>query len=113
QLSGPLCDAILGVSGSEQVLESLAGSNLLLVEVGGRTRWAPPHQPLGAIRPAELERREPELGPALHGRAAAWYEGQGLPELAVDHAQAAGDADGGARLVTGLAVPASGGGGGR
>jgi len=106
QLSGPLCDAVLGVSGSEQVLESLAGSNLLLVEVDRRNRWYRYHQLLRDLLVAELERREPELVPALHGRAAAWYEGQGLPELAVDHAQAAGDADGVARLVTGLAFPA-------
>jgi LuxR family maltose regulon positive regulatory protein len=110
QLSGSLCDAILGVSGSEQVLESLAGSNLLLVEVDRRNRWYRYHQLLRDMLLAELERREPELVPALHGRAAAWYEGQGLPELAVDHAQAAGDADGVARLVTGLAFPAYAGG---
>ena len=110
QLSGPLCDAVLGVSGSEQVLESLAGSNLLLVEVDRRNRWYRYHQLLRDMLLAELERREPELVPALHGRAAAWYEGQGLPELAVDHAQAAGDADGVARLVTGLAFPAYAGG---
>ena len=43
--------------------------------------------PHGRAFLAELERREPELVPTLHGRAAAWYEGQRLPELAVDHGQ--------------------------
>jgi LuxR family transcriptional regulator, maltose regulon positive regulatory protein len=110
QLSGPLCDAVLGVSGSEQVLETLAGSNLLLVEVDRRNRRYRYHQLLRDLLLAELERREPELVPTLHGRAAAWYEGQGLPELAVDHAQAAGDADRVAQLVAGLAFPAYAGG---
>src|SRR5206468_9682834 len=97
---------VLRVSGSEQVLESLADSNLLLVEVDRRNRWYRYHQLLRDLLLAELERREPELVPVLHGRAAAWYEGSGLPELAVDHSQAAGDADRVARLVTALAFAA-------
>jgi LuxR family maltose regulon positive regulatory protein len=110
QLSGPLCDAVLGVSGSEQVLESLAGSNQLLVEVDRRNHRYRYHQLLRDLLLGELERREPELVPQLHGRAAAWYEDQGLPELAVDHGQAAGDADRVARLVAGLAFSAYAGG---
>ncbi|HET8789211.1 MAG TPA: LuxR C-terminal-related transcriptional regulator, partial [Actinomycetes bacterium] len=109
QLSGPLCDAVLGVSGSQRVLESLAGSNQLLVAVDHH-RWYRYHQLLRELLLAELERREPELVPELHLRAADWYEGERLPELAVDHAQAAGDADRVARLVAALAVPAYAGG---
>jgi LuxR family transcriptional regulator, maltose regulon positive regulatory protein len=107
ELSGPLCDAVLEVSGSQRVLESLAGSNLLLVEAGPRYRY---HQLLRELLLAELERREPELVPELHRRAAAWYEGEGLPELAIDHGQAAGDADLVARLVAALAFGAYAGG---
>jgi LuxR family transcriptional regulator, maltose regulon positive regulatory protein len=110
QLSGPLCDAVLQASGSDRVLESLAGSNLLLVEVDRRNQWYRYHQLLRELLLAELERREPELVPELHARAAAWYEGQGLPELAVDHGQAAGDADRVARLVAALAFAAYAGG---
>jgi LuxR family transcriptional regulator, maltose regulon positive regulatory protein len=110
QLSGPLCDAVLGASGSEQVLESLAGSNQLLVAVDRRHRWYRYHQLLRELLLAELERREPELVPELHLRAADWYEGERLPEQAVDHAQAAGDADRVARLVAALAFPAYAGG---
>ncbi|HEV8165420.1 MAG TPA: LuxR C-terminal-related transcriptional regulator, partial [Actinomycetota bacterium] len=51
---------------------------------------------------AELERREPELVPRLQARAAAWCEANGLPEAAIDYAQAAGDADRVARLVASL-----------
>jgi LuxR family transcriptional regulator, maltose regulon positive regulatory protein len=110
QLSGPLCDAVLGVSGSDRVLASLAGSELLLVEVDRRNRWYRYHQLLRELLLAELERREPERVPELHRRAADWYEGQGLPELAVDHGQASGDADRVARLVGSLAFAAYAGG---
>ena len=110
QLSGPLCDAVLQVSGSQQVLESLAASNQLLVTVDRRHRWYRYHQLLRELLLAELERREPGLVPELHRRAAAWYEGRRLPELAIEHGQAAGDADRVARLVAALAFPAYAGG---
>jgi LuxR family transcriptional regulator, maltose regulon positive regulatory protein len=110
QLSGPLCDAVLQVSGSQQVLETLAGSNQLLVPVDRRQRWYRYHQLLRELLLAELERREPALVPELHRRAADWYEDDGRPELAVDHCQAAGDADRVARLVAAVAFPAYAGG---
>jgi LuxR family maltose regulon positive regulatory protein len=109
ELSGPLCDAVLQLSGSDRVLESLAGSNLL-AEAGRGGHWYRYHQLLRELLLAELERREPELVPELHRRAATWYEAQGLPELAIDHSQAAGDAPRVARLVTALAFPAYAGG---
>ena len=110
QLSGPLCDAVLQVSGSAQVLASLAGSNQLLVALDTETGWYRYHQLLRELLVAELERREPELVPKLHRRAATWYEGDGQPELAVDHGQAAGDDEQVARLVVALAFPAYAGG---
>jgi LuxR family transcriptional regulator, maltose regulon positive regulatory protein len=110
ELSGPLCDAVLQMRGSDRVLESLAGSNLLLVELEHRDRRYRYHQFLRELLLAELERREPELVDELHRRAAAWYEDEGRPELAVDHGQAAGDGDRVARLVAGLAFGAYAGG---
>jgi LuxR family maltose regulon positive regulatory protein len=102
RLSGPLCDAVLATSGSGRVLASLEDSNLLLVALDRQRRWYRYHQLFRELLLAELERREPELIPQLHARAAAWYEANGLPELAIDHAQAAGDADRVARLVASL-----------
>src|SRR5262245_28630193 len=110
QLSGPLCDAVLRVSGSAEVLASLAGSNQLLVALDTETGWYRYHQLLRELLLAELERREPELVPELHLRAASWFEGDGQPELAVDHVQAAGDDEQVARLVVALAFPAYAGG---
>jgi LuxR family transcriptional regulator, maltose regulon positive regulatory protein len=110
ELSGPLCDAVLQMRGSDQVLESLAGSKLLVVELEHRDRWYRYHQLLREMLLAELERREPELVSELHRRAAAWYEETGRPELAVDHGQAAGDGDQVARLVAALAFGAYAGG---
>ena len=100
RMSGPLCDAVLDRKGSGRVLESLEDSNLLVVSLDRRRAWYRYHRLFRELLRAELERREPGLMPRLHARAAAWCEANGLPEVAIDHARAAGDADRVARLVS-------------
>jgi LuxR family maltose regulon positive regulatory protein len=106
RLSGPLCDTVLEATGSAGILTSLEASNLLVVPLDRRREWYRYHHLFRELLAAELNRREPELVPRLHARAAAWFEANNLPEEAVDHAQAAGDADRAARLVEDLAQPA-------
>jgi LuxR family transcriptional regulator, maltose regulon positive regulatory protein len=106
RLSGPLCDAVLDTSGSRRVLESLEEANLLVVPLDRQRAWYRYHQLFGELLLAELERREPELLSELHARAAAWCEANGMPEVAIDHAQAAGDHNRVARLVATLTQPA-------
>ena len=108
RMCGPLCDAVLDSTGSGAVLAWLEESNLLLVPLDRQRRWYRYHHLFQELLRAELERRERELVPALHARASAWCEANGLPETAIDHAQAAGDADRVARLVWRLALPAYG-----
>jgi LuxR family maltose regulon positive regulatory protein len=99
RMSGPLCDAVLGTEGSGLVLRSLEDSNLLVVPLDRHREWYRYHHLFRDLLRVELERREPQLVPRLHARAAAWCEANGLEEPAIDHAQAAGDADRVARLV--------------
>jgi LuxR family transcriptional regulator, maltose regulon positive regulatory protein len=108
RMCGPLCDAVLDTTGSSAVLASLEEGNLLLVPLDRQRRWYRYHHLFHELLTAELGRREPGLVPALHARAAGWCEANGLPESAIDHAQAAGDTDRVARLVWQLALPAYG-----
>ena len=105
RMCAPLCDAVLGTDDSGRVLESLEGSNLLLVALDRDHGWYRYHHLFGELLRAELERREPGLAGRLHARAAAWCEDNELPELAIDHAQAAGDSDRVAQLVLGVMQP--------
>jgi LuxR family transcriptional regulator, maltose regulon positive regulatory protein len=105
RMCGPLCDAVLEARGSDRTLERLERSNLLLVPLDRRREWYRYHHLFRELLRAELDRREPELIPKLHVRAAAWCEANGLPELAIDHAQAAGDTDRAARLVAAATIP--------
>jgi LuxR family maltose regulon positive regulatory protein len=106
RMSGPLCDAVLDTRRSAEVLRSLEDSNLLVVPLDRHRVWYRYHHLFRDLLRAELERREPRLLPELHARAAVWCEANGLEEMAIDHAQAAGDADLVARLVAALAQPA-------
>ena len=105
RICGPLCDATLARTGSARVLEQLESRNLLVVPLDRRREWYRYHQLLRELLHSELSRREPALIPQLHSRAAAWFEAKGLPEAAIEHAQAAGDADRVARLVLDSAQP--------
>jgi LuxR family transcriptional regulator, maltose regulon positive regulatory protein len=101
QLCGPLCDAVLAAHGSQETLESLASTILLLVPLDDQ--WFRCHRLLRDLLRVNLARTEPELASRLHDRAAAWFEANDRPDLAIEHAQAAGDADRAARLITGVA----------
>jgi LuxR family transcriptional regulator, maltose regulon positive regulatory protein len=91
RLSGPLCDAVLNRSGSGRMLAELERANVLVfpAEDPGCHRC---HLLLAQMLRADLRRREPDLEPQLHRRAAAWHARQGDIESAVHHAVAAKDA---------------------
>src|SRR5205823_1454232 len=74
------------------------------------TDWYRYHHLFRELLTAELTRQEAALAPELHSRVADWSESNGMRESAISHAQAAGDADRVARLVTVLAQPTYAGG---
>jgi LuxR family transcriptional regulator, maltose regulon positive regulatory protein len=104
RLSGPLCDAILGTTGSAAVLASLERSNLLVLRMDRRREWYRYHPLFRELLRGELERSEPELAGELTVRAAHWCQHNGLVEAAIGYAMDAGDADLVARGVEQAAI---------
>jgi LuxR family transcriptional regulator, maltose regulon positive regulatory protein len=102
----PLHDAAADAGRPHHALEPLEGVHPLGVPLDRHREWYQYHHLFHELLQAELDRREPERIGQLQARAAAWCEANGLPELAIGHAQAAGDADRVARLVGSLAFPA-------
>jgi LuxR family transcriptional regulator, maltose regulon positive regulatory protein len=100
QMTGPLCDTILKSTGSAGILESLERSNLLVVPLDRKREWYRYHHLLREMLLTELGRREPDRVPVLNRLAADWCEQNGQPEAAIRYAQAAGDAERVAQLVT-------------
>ena len=98
-LNGPLCDAVLGRSGSARTLESIERQNLLLVPLDRQREWYRYNNLFRDVLRAELARREPEVIQELHGKAADRFEELGRLEDALVHAHASGDEDRAAELL--------------
>jgi len=105
RMSGPLCEAVLGVPGSGAALADLARSNLLLVPLDRRGQWYRYHHLFRDMLLAELERLEPGLIPVLRRHAADWCLRNGLAEEALEYSMAATAVDEAARLAADLWLP--------
>lgn len=101
-LSGPLCDAVLGVRGSARRLEDLE-RRVLLVPLEHRPRWFRAHRLLRRALSAELREQEPGLQDALLARASRWFEQDGDLDAAVTAAVDGADLDRAEALVVGTA----------
>src|SRR5215472_10620690 len=99
RLSGPLCDAVTGRSGSQAQLEALERANLFMVPLDDERRWWRYHHLFADLLRTRLTHEQPRQVPELHRRAAAWHEEHGSADEAVRHALAAGEPDWAARLV--------------
>ncbi len=110
ELTGGLCDAVTRTAGSAALLESLARADVLVVPLDRCGAWYRCHHLLRGMLRTELDHAEPRSVARLHARAATWHAAHGRPEAAIAHAQAAGDADHVALLVSGAAFPAYAGG---
>lgn len=105
RLSGPLCDAALGASGSAELLEALERSNHFVIALDRDRTWYRCHHLLRELLITELPRREPELVAPILGRASDWCLAAGDHVEAVAYAQAAGDLERVASAVARLAQP--------
>ena len=92
-LSGALCDAVLGTDGSAALLQRLARSNLFLVRLDDEGTWYRFHRLFSQLLQVELERREPGASASLHRRAFRWFLAGGWNEEAIEHALEAGAFD--------------------
>jgi len=126
QLSGPLCDAVIGLvettpgrgaatehhraptlghdSYSRLMLAQLERANLFLVPLDTERRWYRYHHLFADVLRARLAEEAGNQMPTLHRRASAWYaaHAEGATELAgraITHALAAGDTTEAARLI--------------
>ena len=88
------------MSGSQTILEELERGNLFVIPLDDRRELVSLSPSLRgrAARPHLLDEL-PEMAPVLHGRAADWYEQNGMRADAVRHALAAEDFERAAALV--------------
>ena len=104
RMSGGLCDAVLQTTRSAHTLETLERTNCFVVPLDRRGEWYRYHHLFGQLLRTELEHSEPEMLPALNGRAMTWCIDNGFNEAAVVYGHAAGETDTVAGLVDALAL---------
>jgi LuxR family transcriptional regulator, maltose regulon positive regulatory protein len=102
---GPLCDAVTGAQGSQQLLEELERSQLFLVPLDATRRWYRYHTLFAELLRHELDRSEPGLAALLHRRASAWHRQHGSAGEAIDHAVLAGDLADARQLIAAHCFP--------
>lgn len=86
RLCGPLCDAVTGGGGGQEMLERLERENLFLVPLDDSREWFRYHRLFADFLREELNRHQPDEVVQLHRRAARWYLAHDLPEQAFRHA---------------------------
>ncbi len=105
RLSGPLCDAVMGVGKPEEtpatpshaaqnsraMLAQLEKANLFLVALDDLGQWYRYHQLFAEVLQYRLRQSQPTLLPLLHHRASLWYAQEGYFADAIHHALLATD----------------------
>lgn len=86
RLCGPLCDAVTGEEGGQEMLERLERENLFLMPLDDSREWFRYHRLFADFLQEALQRQHPAEVAGLHHRAARWYLAHDLPEQAFPHA---------------------------
>ncbi len=104
QLCGPLCDAVCEpatAGSSDEILAWLERANLFLLPLeserygergsgAASEQWYRYHSLFSGFLRGQLAQAMPDAVPQLHLSASRWYESQGRPVPAIEHAFAAG-----------------------
>lgn len=99
RLSGSLCDTVTEQTDSQAMLEQLEQSNLFLIPLDDERQWYRYHHLFADTLRYRLRLTEAALLPELHQRASVWFESNGFPVEAVNHALAAKDFTRAATLI--------------
>ena len=89
RLSGPLCDAVTGTPGGQEMLENLEKRNLFVMPLDDERHWYRYHQLFADLMQARLHQLGLDQVTRLLSQAAAWCEQDGQFAEAVRYALAA------------------------
>jgi LuxR family transcriptional regulator, maltose regulon positive regulatory protein len=102
RLCGPLCDAVTGDSGGQEILENLEHANLFVTSLDDDGRWYRYHHLFAEVLQARLRATQPGRLPELHQRASQWLAESGQSSEAIDHAISGKDYQSAVRLLAGI-----------
>lgn len=99
RLSAALCDEVLGIDSSHEMLMSLEKQNMFLIPLDDDRVWYRYHHLFGDFLRKRLSQMGRGLASELHRKAALWYSQYGSYEVAFAHAISADDPDLAAAIV--------------
>ena len=91
RLSADLCNEVLGVADSREVLVQLERSGMFLRCVDPQSGWFKYHTLFSSILAEQLRIQSPDAAVEVHRAAAHWYIRHGLFEEALQHATICGE----------------------
>jgi LuxR family maltose regulon positive regulatory protein len=99
QMTGDLCDVVSGRSNSQLLLESMERENLFVYPLDDGRQWYRYHHLFSDLLKRHLQLTQPDSIPSLHHKACVWFEKNGFPENAINHALTAEEYPRAANLV--------------
>jgi LuxR family maltose regulon positive regulatory protein len=86
RMCGPLCDAVTGRSGGQEILENLEHANLFMSPLDDEGKWYRYHHLFAEVLQGRLRSSHPEAASELYLGASVWFEGNGLTAEAIEYA---------------------------
>ena len=105
RMCGGLCDAVVGSTGSADILERLERTNRFVIPLDRRGEWYRYHHLFAELLRNELAHSEPDAAAELNRRAMVWCIAHDMPEAAILYGHAAGETDTVAGLIDEIALP--------
>ena len=96
RFNSALCAAVMTdttATAAQEMLDYLERANLFLIPLDDGQDWFRYHHLFADVLQKQLLHSHPGLAPELHRRAANWFDGQGMVDEALEHAQSSGDAN--------------------
>jgi LuxR family maltose regulon positive regulatory protein len=91
RLSAPLCEAVTGIANCQYILENLEKNHLFIIPLDNERAWYRYHRLFKDFLIKSLQHAQPDQIEILNQKASIWFEEQGYPDEAIDHALSAGD----------------------
>ena len=86
QMSASLCNAVLNRNDSQMILETLERDNMFVIPLDENRTWYRYHHLFAGLLKQRFLQSDQEIIKDIHNKASAWFEGNSLHELAIDHA---------------------------
>ncbi len=99
QFNAPLCNRLLAIDNSQEILQQLEQSNLFIVPLDNTREWYRYHHLFAELLRSRLEIGRPDLIPRLYQRAIDWHLENGPAERAITYAIAGQDFDRAAAII--------------